>query len=91
MLAGLSDIARCTAWTGNLVNNSASDHFLHWWFERWHSGFEFSEGHDDGAWSTTMMEGGCLFLSTFPSVLYDEGKFSYRVGSLCRWVFIILF
>ena len=69
MLVGLTDIARCTAWTGNLVNNSASDHFLHWWFEGWHSGFEFSEGHDDGAWGTAMMEGACVFLCTFPSVL----------------------
>ena len=71
MPAGLSDIARCTAWTGNLVNNSASDHFIHWWFEGWHSGLEFSEGRDDGAWGTAMMEGACVFLSPFYSGLYD--------------------
>ena len=34
----LSGIARCTARTCYLVNNTASDHLLHGWYERRHGG-----------------------------------------------------
>ena len=94
MPASFTDIARCAAWTLQLIHNSASIHFLYCWFKRRKHCFQLTQSHHYHTGCVDLIQCSCVVLCAFTAILNSEFRFLRFLGTRCcrlrggnRWLF----